>query len=437
MEWDDRISHAIERAKKEKRERGLATGSEDQGSRKGVAVSLQEEKDKKEREEKEFDAMPYEYHPPRFGGRGKLPKDKIPHGHIGGKHNEIEHWMSGANGDRPDAPIDLTEPEEENPGLSLTDDNPETLPNGAKVINNVLDTEVEHWVGESLDDVYPFDHTAENLEYLNQTDRHLSPTNDLFDFGPSDHIDAADNAQYAVSHDQTDTNATEPPISFDLPSVVQESVQAGTQDISETQLAERAMGEFEEFVNLPVTKEAVNAGEPTTIGEIGNMDLGSSMQSKTMDNFKDEADNAAPTANTNVDIGSSTLSKQKGNESANAGETVDGNSTAAAMDNFNLGSSILGKRKYSPTPQTEAPKRVKHHDIVAEDQGLDFAVDESWDADEAYKIAGSAGLFGENGAGGENAGTMVLWEESGTFSTAVAGEGAEVGADEDMGLFGE
>ena len=38
VEWDDRINASIERKKNQKRDHGLATRSEDQGSRKGVAV---------------------------------------------------------------------------------------------------------------------------------------------------------------------------------------------------------------------------------------------------------------------------------------------------------------------------------------------------------------------------------------------------------------
>ena len=40
VEWDDRINAAVERRKNQKRDRGIATGSEDLGSRKGVAVCL-------------------------------------------------------------------------------------------------------------------------------------------------------------------------------------------------------------------------------------------------------------------------------------------------------------------------------------------------------------------------------------------------------------
>jgi hypothetical protein len=40
VEWDDRITAAIEHRKDQKRDRGISTGSEDLGSQKGVAVCL-------------------------------------------------------------------------------------------------------------------------------------------------------------------------------------------------------------------------------------------------------------------------------------------------------------------------------------------------------------------------------------------------------------
>jgi hypothetical protein len=368
VEWDDRIVHALERAKREKRERGLATGSEDQGSRKGVPVSIQEEKDKKEKDDKEFEAMPFEYHPPRFGPRGKLPKDKVPCELIGERNSEIEHWMSGANGDGAEAPIDLMDPVVERstaPEAAAEGeagfDHFQALMNDDNDTPNIPDKDLSHWVDDKLNDLHPFDHTAENLEYLDQTDAQFSSTADAFDFGPLDQTEAAgeaQNAQNKLSFELNGSNATQPPISFDLPSTVQESFQPGSQDVSETQMAERARGEFEEFVNQPVADEATNAGNAIATTTIPNIDLGSSILSKRKDSPTVEAADNSLSTNTTTSI--------------------------------DFGASILGKRKDSPNAEPEAHKKAKHQKDNDEDEAFAGAAEESFDADEAYQIATQA-----------------------------------------------
>ena len=492
VEWDDRIGHAIERAKKEKRDRGLATGSEDLGSRKGVAVSVQEEKEKKEKEEKEFEVMPFEYHPPRFGPRGKIPKDKVPYGLIGEKNREIDVWMSGANGDGPDAPIDLTDGDAENA-------NPAP--------KSVFDKELSEWVDENLDDLDPFDdpaanlayiketdarfastNTAENSDLINQTDAQIDSTNDdelfdfgamdqndpadetqngisfdqtdtstghpiSFDFGPMDHtkavaemqnelsidlrpedqIEAAVEPQQNTSFDQTDTNATQPPISFDLPSTVQESFEPGTQDGSDTQIAERAMGEFDEFANQPMPdtismamdKAADSSGTQDTLTTTTtpNMDLGSSVPSKPNDDKAANADNThgnttASTATPNFDLGSSTLSKRK--NSPNAADTVE---------------DVTGRETHKKT------KRQNSQEDADEDEASVMAAEESFDAEDAYQIATQAieDAIGDEGSVPGN----MLRESDAVFPTkvpssyalsAVAGEPTYNGGDDFAGV---
>ena len=450
MEWDDRIVHALERAKKEKRERGLATGSEDQGSRKGVAVSVQEEKQKKAKDDKAFNDMPFEYHPPRFGSRGKLPKDKVPYELIGEKNTEIEHWMSGANGDGQDVPIDLTDgdAEKSNSNFPVMGTEPEfdhfqAMMNDDTETTNVLERDLTHWIDDNLDDLHPFDHTAENMEYLKETDAQFPSTNDAFDFGPVDQTEAAGETQNDISFD---TDATQLPISFDLPSTVQDSFQPGTQDVSDTQMAERAQGEFEEFVNQPLIDEAANA-TPTLTTKASTVDLGFSILDKYKDSSSVEAaDNSLnTTTTTNIDVGSS----------------------------LDLGSSILGKRKASPNAgkiaEPEVHKKAKHddeHDALAvaaeesfdadkayqiaiqaiedsaggdgaasnEQKALAVAAEESFDADQAYQIATQAI---EDSVGGDVAVPRAMQGENDLFSAAGVDEGVDVGEEGEMELFGE
>ena len=450
VEWDDRIIHALERAKKEKRERGLATGSEDQGSRKGVAVSVQEEKERKAKDDKAFNDMPFEYHPPRFGSRGKLPKDKVPYELIGEKNTEIEHWMSGANGDGQEAPIDLTDGDAEtsNSNFPVTGKEPgfdhfEAMMNDDNDTTNILERDLANWVDDNLDDLHPFDHTAENMEYLKETDAQLSSINGGFDFGPIDQTEVMNEIENQISFDQTDTNAAEHPISFDIPSIVQESFQPGTQDVSDTQMAERAQGEFEEFINQPIADE----GTYTITTPTPNIDLWPSILNKHKNNpTLEAADNSLnTTATTNIDLGAP----------------------------INFGSSILGKRKGSPNAGNiagpEAHKKAKHDkeqealavaaeetfdadkayqiatqgiedgaggDVSApnEHQALAVAAEESFDADKAYQIATQAI---EDSVGGDVAVPRAMQGESDLFSAAGVDEGVDVGEEGEMELFGE
>lgn len=110
IEWDNRISFAVERAKREKRERGQATGSPE-GTARGMLVDESRiEKDAKRSEEDNFTKQPFQYQPPLYGARGVLPeKEKSQFAEIGPpfqpdegtgqKKDEIELWMSGANSD--------------------------------------------------------------------------------------------------------------------------------------------------------------------------------------------------------------------------------------------------------------------------------------------------------------------------------------------------
>ena len=325
-------------------------------------VNSQEEKDERERKaEQAFKDMPFEYNPPRFGPRGLLPKEKeIPAELVPARNVDIEYWMSGANGAGPDTPIDLTEQEAdagEGDAVegdandfdalinedSINNDSTDVEPATTDDLPSVFDKDVSEWLGTNFDDVYPFDHTAENLEYLAQTNGQEIggefPSTDTFDTVMTNFTEQHDgngtSPQQAILFDQISTDATEPPISFNLPSTVQESFEPGTQDISDTQMAERAQNEFLEFADLP----------PIT-------------------------DSSSATA-ANV------------NELANAIDPAQ----------FDFGTSILGKRKASPVaPDQEATvKSPRYND---EDEAFALAAEESFDAERDYDFTSDTAGFG-------------------------------------------
>ncbi|KAK5112070.1 hypothetical protein LTR85_011651 [Meristemomyces frigidus] len=105
IHWDDRIAFAVERAKREKRQRGSPDGT-----RRGRAVSEASllEEGLRAMDEVEFAKRPFVYHPPLYGPRGLLPEKQrevfpeigpplVQEGRDWGVE-EIELWMSGANG---------------------------------------------------------------------------------------------------------------------------------------------------------------------------------------------------------------------------------------------------------------------------------------------------------------------------------------------------
>lgn len=116
VEWDDRVTAAVERAKAAKRQRGQGTGSPE-GTERGRPVSETSDMSRsKEQEEVEFDKRPFVYHPPLYGARGLLPEaqqseafpqdgrqvaQETARAQRGAE--EIERWMSGANGAGPEA----------------------------------------------------------------------------------------------------------------------------------------------------------------------------------------------------------------------------------------------------------------------------------------------------------------------------------------------
>ena len=317
--------------------------------------------------------MPFEYHPPRFGSRGKLPKEKeIPADLVPARHTEIEHWMSGANGARPETAIDLTEQEAEAEGGEAAEGDAngfDAFINGDSVngepatengVPNVLDKDLHEWLDTHIDEHYPFDHTAENLEYLAQTDGQF-PYTDTFDTAMTNFSEPQDEngtlAQHDISFDHFSTDVTEPPISFNLPSTIDESFEPGTQDITDTQMADRARNELLEFADLPIFTESTN--DPPT--------------------------------------------------------GVNGADTPMTTAGIDLGSSILGKRKTPPTESAqEALKSPRYDD---EDEAFALAAEESFDAEQEYQFTSDPA-----GMGGDENMPRTMLEEYGFGSIDQAGE---------------
>ena len=319
VEWDNRIEHHFARNKDEKRGvyAGQTTGSEDRGSRQGTAVDSQAagetetEEDKKKREDEEFNKMSFEYHPPQYGPKGKLPKDKAFPDLVNASNRTVDHWMSGGKGagPGPNQTVDLKEDDEvEDLTTTAVNENGTAAGNGdfeallpqdsatedANATRSILDKDITYWVDNNIDNHYPFDHTAANIEYINSTNDQLEstedqlPTVDTINTNTFTQIEEMmknvdKGAGQQVSFDNVDTNVAEPPISFNLPSTVPEtdSFAQGTQDVSDTQMADRVQGEFEEFINVPSTEDCVTgANESSDIDGFVNINTPSSVLGK-------------------------------------------------------------------------------------------------------------------------------------------------------------
>ena len=302
VEWNDRIEHALERSKREKRDRGLGTGS-DAGSRRGVPVS---ERGESVQVVEDFANMPFEYHPPRFGARGKLPSEKFEEGgplhdvpiNSAGK-DRVEHWMSGANGAGPEVHDDTTTAaeyvgdqgtQEHNDFQSFVNEGINGEANGnhfgglpIPADQSVFDKDIE----EILDGTYPFNpNDYDNFDFT--LGDHTTEQN----HGQGDNLSTAheqaslahnigDVTQPGTSFDQGMSDLPQHPTSFDLPSTVQDSFQPGTQEVGETQMVERARGELEEFMNLPMDAESETIDKVSAVPSLPTgLDLGSSMLGK-------------------------------------------------------------------------------------------------------------------------------------------------------------
>lgn len=308
VHWDDRISFAVERSKREKRDKGQGTGSPE-GTVRGVPVS--DSGARSVTEEEDFSKAFFQYHPPLYGPRGKLPeveKEKFPEvgpsqaqQHDGMRREDVVVWMSGANGAGPDTalPVGAQTP------VTITQDDAE-LTNG-----DAMPARVNNSFGNN-DGVDGLEGT-EVAQGPNVLDKDLE---DLFDKSfPFDNQPSFD-----MNGILTGQNDPTQPISFDHAGMA-DSFQPGTQEIGETQVAERAHGELEEFM-----------------GQQQFMDA---------DFFKDPAYQALM-ANSNGDSG-------------------------VQMDlpaEFDLGPSILGKRKASPFQNEEPAVKKQSTTVSLKDEAL-------------------------------------------------------------------
>lgn len=400
--------------KRDRRDRGQGTGS-DAGSRKGVPVAseiLRAEKDKEWKDRK------FEYHPPRFGPRGSMSKGKIAEIErlVGAKsgggeegrvmREKVDAWMSGGNGDAVgnapsqnkspavvDGYIDLSSGEIDltaDEGIGMEGEASEN-PGHATVGNEQLE--------EIVDKTYPFDADMDleappdpNFNFdeffggpvVSNKDQptHPTTTEDYeHNFDPSDIAGATEEApelsfaqdaaeehpeatfaQDALENDPaTSYNATQT-TSFDVPpSTVLESFQPGTQDVGETQYAERARNEFEEVMEhdqyaglrdeelvgethdaTAVEAEVGHAGED--VGETHDatkVDVEAEVEHKGADD--DEAAAASPAPKT-LNLGTSILGK-----------------------GLNFGKYMLGKRKEQDDGmQQEEVKKARLEEVGLE-----------------------------------------------------------------------
>ncbi|KAK5170432.1 uncharacterized protein LTR77_005020 [Saxophila tyrrhenica] len=415
VDWDDRIIYAIERVKRDRRDRGQGTGS-DAGSRKGVPVASEFLRAEKEKEWKD---RKFEYHPPRFGPRGSMSKEKIAEierlvGAKGGGRDDgkvmrekVDAWMSGGNGDAvANAPsqnkspavvdgyidlssgeIDLTAAE----GIGMDGEAANDDPGHGTVGSEQLE--------EIVDKTYPFDADMDleappdpNFNFdeffggpvVSNEDQPTNPTtaedfeHDSYPAEPADvqeeapelsfAQDAAEEypescpVQGAVEKDPaTSHNATQT-TSFDVPpSTVLESFQPGTQEVGETQRAERARNEFEEamendqYAGLPDEELAADThGAIDAEAEAGQEDEDTG---QTHDATEVDAE---------VEVGHNGADDDEAAAAALAPKALNLGSSILGKG-LNFGKSMLGKRKEQDTGmQQEEVKKARLEEVESE-----------------------------------------------------------------------
>ena len=267
MEWDERISHALERAKREKRERGRVTGLP-QGTHTGMPLSesgFSGVGGGNAAKEEDFKTAPFLYLLPPYGTVGAVPereKEKWAEpgqqgkdGGVGGRdrsvggHERIGLWMSGANGAGPElAPKTPTMSESGTPQMPRTPKavNPRTQQDQGDEFEGVMGGIVG-----GMSDGVPFQ--AQTFDELLGGD----PLGD-YPFEPQLSFDF--NVDFGQPQDDI-TNDAEPKTSFNTAGGFGDSFEPGTQNIGETQVAERAQGELMEYVDHPLPATNLNSAE--------------------------------------------------------------------------------------------------------------------------------------------------------------------------------
>lgn len=239
VDWDKRISFALERLKREMRNRGHGTGST-AGTQRGVPVSENGAAKSGFNDDENFATAPFQYHPPAYGPRGTLPeseKEQVtevgPQAGLGKakdkstQYEKIDLWMIGGNG---------VEPEPE----------PESV-NASYHTENLEDTN-DNFIAD-MDKI---------LADINGQGNATVTTNTNNDEGFGDSNEFGGAFDYPFNTDAlfmpsipTDQNDPSQHVSFDNPAGMQDSFEPGSQAVGETQLAERAQGELVEFLEKP------------------------------------------------------------------------------------------------------------------------------------------------------------------------------------------
>lgn len=322
VEWNSRISFAVERLKREKRNRGQGTGS-DAGTQKGVPVSENGVAESKFGEEEDFATAPFQYHPPSYGARGTLTESetaKMQNAISAGNglsadlekskerakdHEKVDQWMSGANGVDGDAQLET---------IDLSS-HPETA--------------------EAADQAFIAD-MGKIFAGLNAT-----PTGDA-DANPVDYNALPDGFEYPFGTDNmytasfpTDQNNTSQYVSFDNSAPMPDSFEVGTQVVGETQLAEKAQGALLEHLDIPTDQEHSDLDLPVE-EENSSIEI-------SVDSTSQSADNA----------------QEAGVE----------------KPMLDLGTSVLGKRKTSPVGDSQQPKKAKEAEVLDSFAEESYALD--------------------------------------------------------------
>ncbi|KAK3716027.1 hypothetical protein LTR37_006757 [Vermiconidia calcicola] len=389
--WDDRVAAALERINREKRDRGRGTGSDDAGSRRGLPVS-ESGVGRGGKGRVEFKDMMFVYHPPCYGPKGKLPEDKKREvidldPDEDARTEKVEHWMSGANGPGTPEALARSQTPQQTEELSQTQNqhdakgndhlSPQEADFGAETLNGsglngVVNGNIEsngnsegyaaftgtngnsiydNDLDEIMDTTYPFDHDLDldNFDFdslmADQQTQMTSAGGDLTqqqhpgdEGGTFEHhapVPTMGDCEASFDPSMQLTEAMQQTSFLHPPSTVQESFQPGTQDVGETQVAEKAIGEFEEYL-----KHEQQEAQDMQGAEAG----------------------VAFTAN---------------------------GSFGGLLKGLNLGTSMLGKRKTSPVAQMGAEgqlmkKQRSDGDAETATAGVNSFADEGFEEAESY-----------------------------------------------------
>ena len=291
VHWDERISAHFRQLREKKIERGVGTGS-GSGSVRGVAVPESATR------ERSFEERAFEYHPPGFGPKGEVDEEErervrgfgveLTHNKPaaarkaaedvgegdGGKRKAVEEWMSGQEQEQPPAAageedIDFEKWMEEE-GYPFEKPVPNDAANADTTEQPIDDFDgtashnpeaagaAEHSKQANDQGLPDFEPSSPNYELEGATARHeLDETLDWDAIAKEMNNDPEWLDRELEAHTQAQQNGlrhdsmdAEIPSFTTHPTTDGTSFQHGTQEVGETQVAEKAGGEFlEEFAN--------------------------------------------------------------------------------------------------------------------------------------------------------------------------------------------